>query len=574
MRYKVGMYIARIPNRNSPPAILLREGYREHGKVKSKTIANISHWPREKIDLLQRVLKGDKLVGVDDLFESVSSFHHGHVRAVLTAIRRLGLAEVIAPRRSRERDLAVAMIAAQVLAAQSKLAYTRWWHTTTLPTELGVADANEDELYEALDWLLEHQERIEKKLALRHLSEGGLVLFDLTSSYFEGKTCPLAKLGYNRDGKKGKLQVNYGLLANGKGCPVAVSVYSGNTGDPKTLLPAVQTLKERFHLSSLVLVGDRGMIGQKQIDTLCAQGGVDWITALKTSAIRPLVVEGHIQIGLFDEKNLFELTHPDYPGERLVACRNPELARLRAHKRRDLIAATTAELEKVRTMVDSGKLQGAAKIGVRVGKVVNKYKVAKHFVLDVKQGGFNFHLDEQKVAQEAALDGIYVIRTSLSRQRMSSQDAVRGYKMLTEVERAFRSLKTMDLHVRPIRHRREKRVKGHLLLCMLAYYVQWHMVEALRPLLFADEEQERKATRDPVAPVHRSDSATLKAATKALPDGSEVHSFRTLLTNLSGIVKNYCRRRGTQGAGETTIIVSTPSDIQRKTFDLLEAISV
>lgn len=568
------MYIATIPNRNSPPAILLREGYREGRKVKSKTIANISHWPREKIELLRRVLKGDKLIGVDDLFESVSSFHHGHVKAVLTAIRRLGLAEILSPAKSRERDVTVAMIAAQVLAAQSKLAYTRWWHVTTLPAEMGVVDANEDELYEALDWLLERQEHIEKRLARRHLSEGGIALFDLTSSYFEGKTCPLAMRGHNRDGKKGKLQVNYGLLADGKGCPVAVSVYQGNTGDPKTLLPAVEKLKVRFHLSSMVLVGDRGMIGQKQIDAMSELDGVDWITAMKTAAIRELVVEGHIQIGLFDETNLFELEHPDYPGQRLVACRNPELAKLRAYKRRDLIAATATELRKVSTMVASGKLKGAAKIGLRVGKVVNKYKVAKHFVLDVKENKFDFHVDEQKVAQEAALDGIYVIRTSLSQQRISSQDVVRGYKMLTEVERAFRSLKTMDLHVRPIRHRREKRVRGHILLCMLAYYVQWHMVEALRSLLFADEEQELKATRDPVAPAQPSDSATLKAATKALPDGSEVHSFRTLLADLSSIVKNYCRRRGAQGPGETTIIITTPSEKQKKAFELLEAIRV
>jgi len=425
-----------------------------------------------------------------------------------------------------------------------------------------------------MDWLLARQDRIESKLAARHLQAGGFVLYDLTSSYFEGTTCPLAAFGHNRDGKKGKLQVNYGLLTDARGCPVAVSVFKGNTGDPPTLLPAVQRVRARFGIEHLVIVGDRGMISQTQITALQALDGVHWITALKTGALRALVAAGHVQLGLFDERHLFELTHPDWPGERLVACRNPELAKLRAHKRQALLAATVKELDNVRAMVARGTLTGRDAIGVRVGKVVNKYKVAKHVQLEIHDDRFGFQIDEARVAAEAALDGIYVIRTSVPSERLAAADAVRSYKRLSDVERAFRSLKTIDLKVRPIRHRLEERVRAHIFLCMLAYYVEWHMREAWRPLLFSDEDQAAKQTRDPVAPAKRSAAALRKVHTKVLDDGTPVHSFATLLKDLSRIVRNVCRPRGAGPEAPTFEIVTTPSPTQQRAYDLLKTIAV
>ncbi|MFQ5897304.1 MAG: IS1634 family transposase [Candidatus Methylomirabilia bacterium] len=568
------MYIATVPNRGSPPAILLREGYREGRKVKNRTLANLTKWPGEKVDLLRRLLRDEPLAPADALFEVVASSHHGHVQAVRTTMQRLGFDALIASRPCRERDLVVAMVAARILEPDSKLATTRWWHTTTLPADLGISDADEDALYEAMDWLLERQGRIEQKLAARQLRAGGLVLYDLTSSYFEGTTCPLAAFGHNRDGKKGKLQVNYGLLTDARGCPVAVSVFKGNTGEPPTLLPEVQRVRERFGIEQLVMVGDRGMISQTQLTALRALGGVDWITALKTGAIRELLAEGHLQLGLFDERNLFELTHPDFPGERLVACRNPELAKLRAHKRQALLAATVKELDTVKGMVARGRLRGRDAIGVRVGKVINKYKVAKHFRLEIQDDRFDFQIDDQQVAAEAALDGIYVIRTSVPTERLDAAAAVRAYKRLSDVERAFRSLKTIDLKVRPIRHRLEQRVCAHIFLCMLAFYVEWHMREAWRPLLFADEDQAAKQTRDPVAPAKRSAAALRKVHTKGLDDGTPVHSFPTLLKDLSRIVRNVCRQRGAGPAAPTFEIVTTPTPTQQRAYDLLKMIAV
>ena len=567
------MYIATVPNRSSPPAILLREGYREGGKVKNRTLANLTRWPASKIDLLRRLLRGEPLAPVDALFEVVASAHHGHVQAVRTTMQRVGFAALIAARPSRERDLVVAMVAARILEPDSKLATTRWWHTTTLPADLGVSDADEDALYEAMDWLLARQDRIEQKLAARHLRAGGFVLYDLTSSYFEGTTCPLAAFGHNRDGKKGKLQVNYGLLTDARGCPVAVSVFKGNTGDPPTLVPEVQRVRERFGMESLVVVGDRGMISQTQITALQGLAGVDWLTALKTGAIRALVADGHVQLGLFDERNLCALTHPDFPGEQLVACRNPELAKLRAHKRQALLAATVKALETVRGMVGRGTLKGREAIGVRVGKVVNKYKVAKHVRLEIHDDRFEFQIDEARVAAEAALDGIYVIRTSVPPERLAAADAVRHYKRLSDVERAFRSLKTIDLKVRPIHHRLESRVRAHIFLCLLAYYVEWHMREAWRPLLFSDEDQAAKLTRDPVAPATRSAAALRKVHTKVLDDGTPVHSFSTLLKDLSRIVRNVCRPRGAEPEAPTFEIVTTPHPTQQRAYDLLKTIA-
>ena len=569
------MHIDIVPNRHSPPAVLLRESYREGARVRKRTLANLSALSAAQVETIRRTLKGETLVSVADLFEIVQSRHHGHVQAVRAAMTRLGFESLIASRASRERDVILAMVMARILEPTSKLATTRWWHTTTLPDAFRVTDADADDLYAALDWLIPRQTHIERKLAARHLTTGGVVLYDLTSSYFEGTTSPLAARGYNRDGKSGKLQVNYGLLTDPRGCPVAVSVFAGNTGDPTTLLPQVEKLQQTFAIDQLVLVGDRGMISQKHITALKQREGLAWITALRTGAIRKLVDGGHLQLGLFDERHLFEVTHPDFPGERLVACRNPQLARLRAHKRQSLLQATSRELEKVRGMIARGTITGTAAIGVRVGKVIDKYKMSKHLVVDIRDDGFDFHLDEDKVSAEAALDGIYVVRTSVPAQRLATDDVVRSYKMLSQVERAFRSLKTVDLEVRPIRHWREDRVKAHIFLCMLAHYVAWHMMEAWRPLLFADEDQQAKTTRDPVAPATRSAAALAKVHTKVLDDGTPVHSFHTLLQDLSSIVSNTCRRHGASTAGEPTFhVVTTPSPTQQRAYDLLTSMQM
>ena len=569
------MYIATVPNRNSPPAILLREGYREGGKVKTRTIANISKWPASKIEALRLVLQGKDVVAVDDVFETVFSLQHGHVQAVLGVMEKLGFAKLLDSHPSRERDLVSAMIAWRIIRPSSKLATQRSWKDSTLPKLLHVEGASEDDLYKAMDWLLSKQTKIEKALAKRHLKEDGLVLYDLSSSYFEGSTCPLAKLGYNRDGKKGKRQVNYGLVANEQGCPVSVSVFEGNVGDPKTLMPAVEKVRTNFGVHQMALVGDRGMISQKQIAEVKELDGVGWITALKTGAIRTLVEGGALQLGLFDERNLFEFEHGDYPGERLVACRNPELAKLRAHKRQSLLDATAKELERVRAMVEKGKLKKPEAIGVRTGKVVNKYKVAKHFKLDIEEERFSYSVNQESVSEEAKLDGIYVVRTSLKKEHISAEDAVRNYKKLSQVERAFRSFKTIDLKVRPIHHRDEDRVRAHIFLCMLSYYVEWHMHEALRPLLFSDEELEAKKTRDPVAPAKRSASALAKARDKKTAEGFEAQSFRTLIDHLGTIVRNFCKRKGDENnKGAEVIIDSTPNELQQRAFELLNSITV
>jgi hypothetical protein len=488
-------------------------------------------------------------------------------------MQRLGLESLIASRPSPERDRVCAMVAARVLAPHTKLATTRWWSTTTLAQEYGVEGANENALYTAMDWLLERQGAIERKLAARHLQEGSLALYDLSSSYFEGTHCPLAKLGHSRDGKKGTLQVNYGLLTNQVGCPVAVSVYEGNTGDAKTLMPQVKKLREEFGLERVVLVGDRGMISHKAIGELREIEGLGWITALKSGQIRTLIEGETLQLGLFDERNLVELSHPDYPGERLMACRNPQLAKLRAHKRVALLEATEKELEKVRARVDRGRLRGQAAIGVCVGRVVNKYKVAKHFALEISNRRFDFHRVKDEIAAEAALDGIYVIRTSVPKKQMSAADAVRNYKALANVERAFRALKTVDLKVRPIHHHLENRVRAHIFLCMLAYYVEWHLLEAWRPLLFADEDQLAKAHRDPVAPAERSEEALQKVITHTLPDGTPAHSLRTLLEDLSSIVRNTCRTPGPVERSGTFDLLTTPTATQRRALELIDKIT-
>ena len=566
------MHIDAVPNREARPTYLLRESFREGMRVRKRTLANLSTLSDEQIEAIRRVLRGEPLCAPAALFEVVGSRPHGHVQAVAVAMQRLQVERLLAARPSRERDGVCAMIAARVLAPHTKLATARWWHTTTLADDFGVAQADEDDLYAAMDWLLAHQDTIQKKLAARHLADGGLVLYDLSSSYFEGTRCPLAKLGYNRDGRKGLLQVNYGLLTDARGCPVAVSVYEGNVADSLTLMPEVRRLRETFGIEHLVLVGDRGMISHQAIDEMRQTEAIGWITALKSASIRALVEQGHLQLGLFDERNLFELTSPEYPGERLVACRNPQLAALRSHKREELLRATEESLRKIQARVQAGKLAGADTIGLRVGRVINQYKVAKHFALEIGASTFGFARQTDRIAAEAALDGVYIIRASLRSTRMDAADCVRHYKALANVERAFRCLKTVDLKVRPIHHRLADRVRAHILLCMLAYYVEWHMREAWRELMFADTEQQAKATRDPVAPAKRSTGALVKVERHRLEDGTPAHSFSTLLAELATIVRNACRTPAAGAEAPTFDVLTTASPKQQRALDLLQQI--
>lgn len=568
------MYIDVVPNRKSRPAFLLRESYREGDKVRKRTLANLSSLSEQQIDAIRTVLKGEPLYPAETLLDVIASRPHGHVEAASVAMSKLGVPGLLSRRPCREQALVLAMIAARILAPQTKLATTRWWQTTTLADAFGVADATEDELYEAMDWLLERQPAIEAKLAARHLEPGGLVLYDLSSSYFEGTTCPLAKRGYRRDSKKGKLQVNYGLLTDPEGRPVAISVYEGNTADASTVLPQVQRVRDDFGVMDFVLVGDRGMLSHKAISELREHDGIGWVTALKSASIRALVEQDALQMDLFDERNLFELTHPDYPGERLIACRNPDLARLRAHKRESLLQATERDLDKVRASVSAGRLRGQDAIGVRVGKVLNKYKVGKHIELDIRDDAFRFVRNTSAIAAEAALDGLYVVRTSLSAEKADSAQCVRYYKLLSQVERGFRSLKTIDLHVRPIHHRLEDRVRAHIFLCMLAHYVEWHLREAWRELLFADEDQAAKQTRDPVAPAKRSAAADAKVSRRQHADGTPVHSFHTLLAELSTIVRNTARAPGGEDAKSTFEVITVANPLQQRALDLARQIAV
>lgn len=553
---------------------LLRRSYREDGTVKNETLGNLSHLPDALVEIIRRSLQGETFVPLAQAFEISCSRAHGHVQAVAMTMQRLGLASLIASKSCRERDLVLAMVASRIVAPQTKLATTRWWHTTTLAEDFAVTDASEDELYAAMDWLLQRQGIIEKKLAARHLSTDGLVLYDLSSSYFEGATCPLAKRGYNRDGKHGMLQVNYGLLTDARGCPVAVSVHEGNTSDSTTFMPEVQRLRADFGIERMVMVGDRGMISQKAIDEMQDTDGVGWITALKSASIRALIERGQLQLGLFDERNLLELSSPDYPGERLVACRNPQLAKLRAHKREELLCATEKNLEKIKARVHAAKLAGKDEIGVRVGKIINQYKVAKHFELAIGDAAFSFQRKPDSIAAEAALDGTYIIRTSVPATQMEAADCVRNYKSLANVERAFRSLKTIDLKVRPIHHRLADRVRSHIFLCMLAYYVEWHMREAWRELMFADTDQQAKATRDPVEPATRSKTALAKIARHTLDDDTPVHSFCTLMAELATIVRNTCRTPQAAENVPTFDIITSPNSKQQRAIELLRQIKV
>jgi len=570
-KYNVGMYVAKIPNRSSPPAFLLRESYREGGTVKNRTLANLSHLPIRQIELIRRVLKGQTLVSPQEAFVIPRSLPHGHVEAVLGTVRKLGLDTLIASKGSRQRDLVVAMIVQRIIFPCSKLATTRDWHTTTLAEELGVEDADEDELYAALDWLLRRQKRIEQKLGRRHLQEGGLVLYDVSSSYYEGRTCTLAKQGHSRDGKKGRPIIVYGVLTNAEGRPVAVEVYPGNTGDPTTVPDQVEKLRERFGFWEVVLAGDRGMLTQTQIEHLKKYPGLGWISALRSESIRQLVQEGCLQRSLFDEVNLAEIRSPEFPGERLVACYNPLLAEERGRRREELLAATEKELEKLARQVArrTKKPMKQAEIALKAGRVINRFKVAKHFELIIQDGLFAYSRKEAAIQREADLDGIYVIRTSQPEERLSAEDAVRSYKLLAEVEQAFRSLKSVDLRVRPIYHRVDDRVRAHIFVCLLAYYVQWHLKQAWAPLLFEDQELEgNRMQRDPVAPAQPSASVKHKKSTHQTSSGLPVHSFATLLNELGTRCRNTCRLTS-DPSGSTFHQVTKRTPLQAEAFKLL-----
>jgi len=574
------MYVTSIPNRGSPPAILLRESYREGGKVKNRTLANLSNWSAERIEALRQALKGGSVAGkLSDAFEIVRSRPHGHVGAVLDAARSLGFERLLAKLDSRDCNLGLAMVVERIVAPRSKLATTRGLDPETLDSSLGellqVQAADSDDLYRALDLLLEQQEAIEDALAKRHLDRGSIVLYDVSSSYFEGRTCPLAKLGHSRDGKKDKLQIVFGLLTSAEGCPVAIEVFEGNTGDPTTLRRQVEKLRHRFALERVILVGDRGMITEARLrEDLTPVEGLDWITALRAPAIQKLVDGQAFQLSLFDKKDLAEITSPDFPGERLVVCRNPFLAAERGRKRTELLAATEKELAKVAkaTLRANHPLRGKAAIGLRVGKVLGRFKMGKHFQLTIEDTRFAFHRNEDSIRHEAAVDGIYVLRTKVPASVLQSEEVVRTYKSLSTVERAFRSMKSIDLKVRPIHHHKADRVRAHVFLCMLAYYLEWHMRRALRPMLFDDEDkQAAQAERSSVvAPARRSPAALAKAFTKRTANDQPVHSFRTLLSDLATIVKNRVQPKA--NGAEPFDVVTRPTSLQQKALDLLKGI--
>lgn len=571
------MYIEIVPNRNSPPALLLREGWREGKKVRKRTLANLTKWPAGLVEGLRLLLRGGTAVPkFDEAFEVVRSRPHGHVAAVLGTLRRVALERLIAPQPSPQRSLVVAMVVARILDPRSKLATarglgeeTRW---STLGELLEAPSADEEALYAAMDWLVPRQPEIEAKLAKRHLEEGALVLYDVSSTYLEGHTCPLAHWGHSRDGKRDKRQLVFGLLCNREGCPVAVEVFKGNTGDPMTLASQLHKLKERFGLSRVVLVGDRGMITEARIrEELKPVQGLDWVTALRAPTIRQLVEAGEIQLSLFDERDRAEIQSSEYPDERLIVCRNPFLAEERAQTREALLQATEHELDKIVAATGRTKrrLKGQDRIGLRVGKVLNRFKVGKHFILPITEESFSYQRDAVRIAEEAALDGIYVIRTSVSKEELDTEEIVRAYKDLTGVERAFRSYKTVDLKVRPIYHYLANRVRAHVFLCMLAYYIEWHMRKALAPLLFDDHDKASgQALRGSVvAPAEPSPKAQRKAQTKRTEEGLPVHSFQTLLADLATIIKNRIQPKipGVEAFDQVT----RPTPLQQQALDLL-----
>jgi hypothetical protein len=569
------MYVARIPNRGSPPAILLRESYRQGGKVKNRTLANLSHWPEPKVDALAQTLKGlPPKLDLSQAFEITRSLPHGHVAAVLGTARRLGVEELIDATPSRTRDLVTAMLVAQVIDPGSKLAVARGLRaetaTSSLGQLLGVASCDEDDLYAAMDWVLERKEVIENALAARHLVNGTLVLYDVSSAAFEGRTCPLGAIGHPRDGVKGRLQIVYGLLCSPAGIPIAIEVFEGNTADPNTLAAQITKIKTRFGLSRVCLVGDRGMLTHARIRDEVRPGQLDWISALRAPQIKALVEEGALQLSLSDTQDLFEISSPEFPGERLVCCHNPALAEKRARKRQDLLAATEKELTPIAAATGRAKraLRGKDKIALRVGKVINHYKMAKHFTLTITDASFTFTRNTEAIAAEAALDGIYVLRTSLPEHTLGRDDVVLRYKNLADVERFFRTLNS-ELDVRPIRHRLADRVRAHMFLRMLSYYISWHMKAALAPILFVDNDKPAAAAKraNPVAAAQRSDQALTKAARKRTPEDTPVHSFTSLLADLATLCANQIQPADDMPA---FTMPTSPTPLQRRAFELLD----
>ena len=569
------MYVTRVPNRGSPPAILLRESYRDQGKVKTRTLANLSRWPEHKVDKLARALKGlPAAADLSEAFEITRSLPHGHVAAVLGTARQLGVEELIDPTPSRRRDLVVAMLVAQVIAPGSKLAFARGLRTETATSSLGqvlgVAGCDEDDLYAAMDWVLARKEAIENTLAARHLTNGTLVLYDVSSAAFEGRTCPLGAIGHPRDGVKGRLQIVYGLLCTPAGIPVAIEVFEGNTADPKTLAAQIAKIKDRFGLSRVCLVGDRGMLTDARIRDEVRPAQLDWLSALRAPQIKALVEEGALQLSLFDEQDLVEISSPEFPGERLVCCLNPVLAAERTRKRQDLLAATEKELTPIAAATGRAKrpVRGKDKIALRVGKVINHYKMAKHFTLTITEDSFTFTRNHEAIAAEAALDGIYVLRTSLPNHTLAKDDVVLRYKGLEDVERFFRTLNS-ELDVRPIRHRLADRVRAHMFLRMLSYYLVWHMKAALAPILFVDNDKPAAAAKrtSPVAAAQRSDKALNKAARKRTDEDTPVHSFTSLLADLSTICANQIQPTADMPA---FTMITSPTALQRRAFELLD----
>jgi Transposase DDE domain len=564
------MHVAKIERRHGGRVYrywLVRRSVREGRRVRHETIANVSKLPTPALEALRRALAGEALVAAGELFATERSLPHGHVRAVLEAARRLGFPRLLDRAPSRERSLALAMVVQRVLAPGSKLACTRQLAQSTLAEELAIGEVDADELYAALDWLGGRQERIETRLARRHLSEGTHVLYDVSSSYFEGRSCSLLAFGYSRDGRRGSLQIVYGLLCDAEGRPVAIEVFPGGVHDDKTLPAQVEKLRRRFGLQTVVLVIDRGMVTKANLATLAAEQGVGWITALRSPQLKKLVKEGSLQLSLFDEQNLAEIESPDYPGERLVVCRNPLVAEERARKREDLLQATEAALAPIKERVEQGTLTGAAAIALAVGQVIGRRKVKKHFQLEIADDRFAYSRKQAEIDAEAALDGFYVLRTNLAEQTLAAAEVVRSYKQLAHAEQAFRTLKGPELEIRPIRHRREDRVRAHAFLCLLAYYLEWHLRKAWAELLFVDEQPPLAA--DPVAGAERSQAATRKASTQKTARGETCHSIRSLLAELALIVRNTNRVRGQQATFNT---VTETTRTQARALELLERI--
>src|SRR6476646_7135399 len=569
------MYVARVPNRGSPPAILLRESYREGGKVRNRTLANLSHWPEHRVDALARTLKGlSPKLDLSDAFEITRSLPHGHVAAVLGTARRLGIDDLLDSAPSRHRDLVMAMLVAQVIAPSSKLATARGLRTETATSSLGqvlgVSACDEDDLYAAMDWALARKDAIENALAARHLTNGTLVLYDVSSAAFEGHTCPLGKIGHARDGVKGRLQIVYGLLCSPAGIPIGIEVFEGSTADPKTLAAQITKLKTRFGLSRVCLVGDRGMLTNARIRDEVRPAQLEWVSALRAPQIKALVEEGALQLSLFDEQDLFEICSPEFPGERLVCCHTPVLAQQRARKRHELLAATEKELTPIAaaTRRERRPLRGKDTIALRVGKLINHYKMAKHFTIEITEDSFTFTRNTEAIAAEAALDGIYVLRTSLPEQTLATDDVVLRYKGLEDVERFFRTLNS-ELDVRPIRHRLADRVRAHMFLRMLSYYLVWHMKQALAPILFVDNDKPAAAAKraNPVAAAQRSDDALAFANGTPTTENTPVHSFTSLLADLATICANHIQPADDMPAFTMT---TTPTPLQRRAFELLD----